>query len=92
MKALLAITTFAGETACATNARPVSAKVGRAFSLPITLCLVAISIYAAPNPALESARERQDRGELAKLAAEYAAAAEKQPKDAPGYYRDTPGH
>jgi tetratricopeptide (TPR) repeat protein len=54
---------------------------------PLLTPIIALSLYAAQNPALESARERQDRGELAKLAAEYAASAEKQPKDAPGYYR-----
>lgn len=48
---------------------------------------IELSLYAASNPALESARDRQDRGALAKLASDYSAAAEKQPKDAAGYYR-----
>ncbi len=36
---------------------------------------------------LESARDRQDRAALEKLAAEYAAAAEKAPQDAAAHYR-----
>ena len=44
-------------------------------------------LMAAPPAALESARDRQDRGALEKLAAEAAAAAEKAPKDAEAQYR-----
>lgn len=49
--------------------------------------MLALSLYCAQNPALESARDRQDRAALAKLTAEFSAAAEKQPNDAAGYYR-----
>ncbi len=53
----------------------------------LLVCLLSIPLFAASIPALESARDRQDRGALAKFAAEYSAAAEKQPKDAAGFYR-----
>jgi len=46
-----------------------------------------VSGFAAQNPALESARDRQDRTVLAKLAADLSAAAEKKPADSAGFYR-----
>lgn len=87
MKARPKLPANAGESACATYANPLRAKVGRAFSLPLFLCFVALPTLAANNPALESARDRQDRAALAKFAADDSAAAVKQPKDAAGYYR-----
>ncbi len=50
----------------------------------ISFWLIAGSLAAG---GLESARDRQDRAALEKLAAEYAAAAEKAPQDAAAQYR-----
>jgi tetratricopeptide (TPR) repeat protein len=49
--------------------------------------LVMAGFFAATNPALETARDLQDRPALEKLAAESAAAAEKSPNDADAQYR-----
>src|SRR6516164_5646624 len=48
--------------------------------------VVAVFLAVAP-PGLESARDRQDRTELQRMADESAAAAEKAPKDADAQYR-----
>jgi tetratricopeptide (TPR) repeat protein len=48
--------------------------------------VVAVLLAVAP-PGLESARDRQDRTELQRMADESAAAAEKAPKDADAQYR-----
>src|ERR1700678_559661 len=52
----------------------------------IPLLLMA-TFFAAPNPALETARDLQDRPALEKLAADSAAIAEKAPNDADAQYR-----
>lgn len=49
--------------------------------------VVAVFLAVVP-PGLESARDRQDRTELQKMADESAAAAEKAPKDADAQYRE----
>ena len=49
--------------------------------------VVAVFLAVAP-PGLESARDRQDRTELQRMADESAAAAEKAPKDADAQYRE----
>jgi tetratricopeptide (TPR) repeat protein len=49
--------------------------------------LVMAAFFAAANPALETARDLQDRPTLEKLAANSAAAAEKAPNDAEAQYR-----
>ena len=49
--------------------------------------VVAVFLAVLP-PGLESARDRQDRTELQKMADESAAAAEKAPKDADAQYRE----
>ena len=61
-------------------------KIGDGGGGPLLL-LVSLSLFAAQNPALETARDKQDRGALAKLAADASASAEKKPSDAAGYYR-----
>src|ERR1700685_4269862 len=48
--------------------------------------LVMAAFFAAANPALETARDLQDRPALEKLAADSAAAAEKAPNDAEAQY------
>lgn len=56
--------------------------------VPLTISVMAgLALFAAGNPVLESARDKQDRAALSKYAADYSAAAEKQPKDAAGYRR-----
>jgi len=49
--------------------------------------LVMAAFFAAANPALETARDLQDRPALEKLAADSAAAADKAPNDADAQFR-----
>ncbi len=49
--------------------------------------ILLIAAFFAANPALETARDLQDRAALQKLAADLAAAAEKTPNDAEAQYR-----
>jgi tetratricopeptide (TPR) repeat protein len=49
--------------------------------------LVMAAFFAAANPALETARDMQDRPALEKIAGESAAAAEKAPNDAEAQFR-----
>ncbi len=51
------------------------------------LALVLAAFLAAPSPALDYARDHQDRAALQKIADEYAAAAAKAPNDADAQYR-----
>src|ERR1700721_955714 len=49
--------------------------------------LVMAAFFAAANPALETARDLQDRPALERLAADSAAAADKAPNDAEAQFR-----
>jgi tetratricopeptide (TPR) repeat protein len=49
--------------------------------------LIMAAFFAAGPPALETARDAQDRPALARIAAEYATAADKTPNDAEAQYR-----
>ncbi len=61
--------------------------IRQARGFNVVVALLGSTLLAGTNPALEAARDKQDKAALAKLAADYAAAAEKQPKDAAGFYR-----
>ena len=61
--------------------------IRQARGFNVVVALLGSTLLAGTNPVLEAARDKQDKAALAKLAADYAAAAEKQPKDAAGFYR-----